>query len=47
MQHAFLYNLFVIVVVLQSETVYFPFLSKTGTKDNNFLSLFLTFDAVL
>ena len=42
----FFVHFFVIVVVLQSETAYFPFLSRTGTKDNNFLFLFLTFDAV-
>ena len=42
----FFVHFFVIVVVLQSETAYFPFLSRKGTKDNNFLFLFLTFDAV-
>ena len=42
----FFVHFFVIVVVLQSETAYFPFLSRTGTKDNNLLFLFLTFDAV-
>ena len=43
----FFVHFFVIVVSLQSETAYFPFLSRTGTKDNNFLFLFLTFHAVL
>ena len=37
----------VIVARLQRETAYFPVLSRTGTKDKNFLFLFLTFDAVL
>ena len=32
---------------LQRETAYFHVLSRTGAKDNNFLFLFLNFDAVL
>ena len=35
-----------VVARLQRETASFHVLSKTGTKDNNFLFLFLNFDIV-
>ena len=46
-KHAFFVHFSAIVAWLQRETAYFPVLSRTGTKDNNFLFLFLNFDAVL
>ena len=40
-------HFFAVVARLQRETAQFHVLSRTGTKDNNFLFLFLNFDAVL
>ena len=42
----FLVHFSAVVARLQRETASFHVLSKTGTKDNNFLFLFLNFDAV-
>ena len=43
----FFVHLSAVVARLQLETGYFHVLSRTGTKDNNFLFLFLNFDAIL
>ena len=43
----FFVHLSAVVTRLQRETGYFHVFSRTGTKDNNFLFLFLNFDAVL
>ena len=45
--YAFLYISLPVVARLQRETAQFDVLSRTGTKDNNFLFLFLNFAAVL
>ena len=43
----FFVHFFVVVARLQRETAFFHVFSRTGTKDNNLLFLFLNFDAVL
>ena len=43
----FFVHLSAVVAWLQRETAYFHVFSRTGTKHNNFLFLFLNFDAVL
>ena len=45
--HAFFVHFSAVVARPQRETASFHVLSRTGTKDNNFLFLFLNFDAVL
>ena len=43
----FFVHLSAVVARLQLETAYFHVFSRTGTKDNNFLFLFLNFDTVI
>ena len=43
----FFVHLTAVVARLRRETAYFHVFSRTGTKDNNFLFLFLNFEVVL
>ena len=43
----FFVHFFAVVARLQRENAFFHVFSRTGTKDNNLLFLFLNFDAVL